>query len=143
MAKAFSKNTKLQVIKCSLRVTITCSGFPLETSSEYSQLVPRGKPPKGFLVSEGSYNVSMFLLSQVIDLNDNTITEDGSTAMAEVLPNIQELRVINFGDCLLRSGGAKAIAEALKDTHKLLEVCDCSFEVIEGEGGVIILHGKP
>jgi len=55
-------------------------------------------------------------------LNDNTFTEEGSLAMAEVLPNLQELRVINFGDCLVRSDGAREIAEAIKEGHKLLEV---------------------
>lgn len=59
---------------------------------------------------------------QIIDLNDNTFTEEGSLAMAEVLPDLQDLRVINFGDCLVRSGGARAIAEALKDGHRQLEV---------------------
>ena len=42
--------------------------------------------------------------------------------MADVLPNLQELRVINFGDCLVRPEGAKAIAEASKDGHPLLQV---------------------
>ena len=60
---------------------------------------------------------------QEIDLNDNTFTEEGSVAMAEVLPNLQQLRVINFGDCLVRPGGAKAIAEAIKNGHPLLQVC--------------------
>ena len=69
-----------------------------------------------------SYFVN-FKYSQEIDLNDNTFTEDGSVAMAEVLPNLQQLRVINFGDCLVRPGGAKAISEAIKDGHPLLKVC--------------------
>ena len=59
----------------------------------------------------------------MIDLNDNTFTEPGSVAMAEVLPGLQEVRILNFGECLVRSGGATAIAEAIKDGHKLLEVC--------------------
>ena len=58
----------------------------------------------------------------MIDLNDNTFTEVGSVAMAEVLPNLQKLRVINFGDCLVRPGGALAIAAAIKDGHKQLQV---------------------
>ncbi len=58
----------------------------------------------------------------MIDLNDNTFTEEGSVAMAEVLPSLQQLRVINFGDCLVKSGGAQAIAQAIKDGHKLLQV---------------------
>lgn len=42
--------------------------------------------------------------------------------MAGVLPHLQKLRVINFGDCLVRSEGARAIAEAIKEGHQLLEV---------------------
>ena len=42
--------------------------------------------------------------------------------MATVLPSLQELRSINFGDCLLRSGGARAIAAAIHDGHRQLEV---------------------
>ncbi len=59
---------------------------------------------------------------QVIDLNDNTFTEVGSKSMAEVLPSLPKLRVINFGDCLVRSDGAYAIADAIKDGHQQLEV---------------------
>ncbi len=58
----------------------------------------------------------------MIDLNDNTFTEEGSVAIAEVLPSLQELRVINFGDCLVKSEGARAIADAIKDGHELLQV---------------------
>lgn len=42
--------------------------------------------------------------------------------MADVLPNLQKLRVINFGDCLVRPGGAQAIASVIKDGHQQLEV---------------------
>lgn len=42
--------------------------------------------------------------------------------MADVLPSLQKLRVINFGDCLVRPEGAQAIATAIKDSHKQLEV---------------------
>ena len=42
--------------------------------------------------------------------------------MADILPSIQKLRVINFGDCLVRSEGAQAISEAIKDSHNQLEV---------------------
>lgn len=61
----------------------------------------------------------------MIDLNDNTFTEVGSKAMAEVLPHLQKLRVINFGDCLVRAEGAKAIADAIKEGHQQLEVNYC------------------
>lgn len=59
---------------------------------------------------------------QSIDLNDNTFTEEGAVAMAAVLPSLQELRSINFGDCLIRPGGASAIAAAIHDGHRKLEV---------------------
>ena len=42
--------------------------------------------------------------------------------MATALPSLRELRRINFGDCLLRSGGARAIAAAITDGHPQLEV---------------------
>lgn len=58
----------------------------------------------------------------MIDLNDNTFTEVGSKSMAQVLPSLQKLRVINFGDCLVRPEGARAIASAIGDSHQLLEV---------------------
>ena len=50
------------------------------------------------------------------------MTETGSIALAEVLPNLQELRTVNLGDCLVRNDGATAIAEAIKGGHKLLQV---------------------
>ena len=43
--------------------------------------------------------------------------------MADVLPSLQKLKVINFGDCLVRSEGAREIAAAVKDGHQQLEVC--------------------
>lgn len=45
--------------------------------------------------------------------------------MAEVLPNLQKLKVINFGDCLVKSEGARAIADAIKESHQQLEVKFC------------------
>lgn len=45
--------------------------------------------------------------------------------MAEVLPDLQKLKVINFGDCLVKSEGARAIAGAIKEGHQQLEVKFC------------------
>lgn len=50
--------------------------------------------------------------------------------MAEVLPCLQKLRVINFGDCLVRPEGGRAIAEAIKDGHQLLEVIGSAYNGI-------------
>lgn len=66
---------------------------------------------------------------QTIDLNDNTVVEEGAAALAEVLPNLQKLRVLNLGDCLLRDDGAKAIAGAIKDGQCHLKVCTVSHMV--------------
>lgn len=66
-----------------------------------------------------------WLAPQVIDLNDNTFTEVGSKAVAAVLPHLEKLKVINFGDCLVRPEGAKAIADAIRDRHQHLEVMQC------------------
>ncbi len=51
------------------------------------------------------------------------MTEQGSVAIATVLSELQQLRVINFGECLVRSNGAKLIADAIKDGHNGLQVC--------------------
>ena len=38
------------------------------------------------------------------------------------MPKLQNLEVINFGDCLVKTDGAKILATALKDGHKKLKV---------------------
>lgn len=40
----------------------------------------------------------------------------------QVLPKLQNLEVINYGDCLVRTEGAIAITEALKEGHLKLKV---------------------
>ncbi len=40
----------------------------------------------------------------------------------QALPSMQQLEVLNFGDCLLRTGGAQLIAEALREGHTNLKV---------------------
>ena len=67
-------------------------------------------------------SIILFSISKAINLSDNTFSDEGSCAMAQVLPMLQDLRIINFGECLVRSRGAAAIAEAIKDGHMLLEV---------------------
>lgn len=42
--------------------------------------------------------------------------------MAEKLPMMQNLEVIDFGDCLMKTAGAKYIANALADNHTKLQV---------------------
>ena len=59
---------------------------------------------------------------QVINLSDNTFAVDGSVAMANALPSLQQVRVLNFGDCLVRNEGARAIAKVIQEGLPLLEV---------------------
>lgn len=40
----------------------------------------------------------------------------------QVLPKLQNLEVINFGDCLIRTEGAKVIANAISESHEKLRV---------------------
>ncbi len=51
--------------------------------------------------------------------------------MADVLPKLQNLRTINFGDCLVRPDGARAIAKAITDSHQNLKVMKilCMYEL--------------
>ena len=42
--------------------------------------------------------------------------------MAEHLPAMQNLEVINFGDCLLKSSGATALAKSFAEKHVKLRV---------------------
>lgn len=58
---------------------------------------------------------------RVLNLNDNTFTWRGSKAMAAVLPLLQHLTLINFGDCLVRTKGAQYLAQALSGGHNQLQ----------------------
>ncbi|XP_076446452.1 ran GTPase-activating protein 1-like [Babylonia areolata] len=75
---------------------------------------------------------------RVLNLNDNTFTEAGGVEMSKVLPKLPDLEQINFGDCLVRTGGAKALAQALRDgQHKLKELI-LSGNEIKQNGAVAI-----
>ena len=52
----------------------------------------------------------------------STFTVKGAVAMAKHLPAMQALEVINFGDCLLKTGGTVEIARALLQAHPYLKV---------------------
>ena len=65
-----------------------------------------------------------------MNLSDNTLTEKGCLAIAEVLGDLQNLKIINFDDCLVQSDGAKALSSALQDGHQLLEVYSYYIDII-------------
>uniref|UniRef100_A0A671M936 Ran GTPase activating protein 1b n=1 Tax=Sinocyclocheilus anshuiensis TaxID=1608454 RepID=A0A671M936_9TELE len=69
---------------------------------------------------------------QLLNLNDNTFTKRGSIAMAECL------KVINFGDCLVRSEGAIALAGALREGLPFLRELNLSFGEICEAAAVVV-----
>jgi len=73
-----------------------------------------------------------------INLNDNTFTAVGAKAMADnALPHLKNLQIMNFGDCLVRTEGALALASAVEASEfpKLKEII-LSFNEIRKEGAV-------
>uniref|UniRef100_A0A3B3S795 Ran GTPase activating protein 1 n=1 Tax=Paramormyrops kingsleyae TaxID=1676925 RepID=A0A3B3S795_9TELE len=68
---------------------------------------------------------------RVLNLNDNTFTKKGAIAMAQVL-------LINFGDCLVRSEGAAAIADALMTGLPILKELNLSFGEIKEEAALMV-----
>ena len=52
-------------------------------------------------------------------MNDNTFTEKGAKCLADVLPKLQKLKILNLGDCLLKTEGAMLVAKALEDGHEV------------------------
>jgi len=75
-----------------------------------------------------------------LNLNDNTFTPQGAVAMAKVLPNLKNLEVINFGDCLVKTEGAKALAECLRSALNNLKELNLSFDEINKEGALAIVE---
>uniref|UniRef100_T1IT55 Ran-GTPase activating protein 1 C-terminal domain-containing protein n=1 Tax=Strigamia maritima TaxID=126957 RepID=T1IT55_STRMM len=55
------------------------------------------------------------------DLNDNTATKIGGRAIATAIYDLNKLRMINLGDCLLRCAGATSLAAAITKNHQELE----------------------
>jgi len=49
-----------------------------------------------------------------INMNDNTFTEKGAAHFAAIVKDLRNLESLNLGDCLLKSGGADILANALK-----------------------------
>lgn len=76
---------------------------------------------------------------QIINLNDNTVTEKGALAISKVMPQLQNLKEINLGDCLLKTKGAILLADCLKDSHVKLQQIILSHNEIRIEGGIKLI----
>jgi len=137
--------------KFSLRVFI-CGRNRLENEgaialSEFFKLV--GTLEKIAMPQNGIYHEGIAALAQsfaqnpnlkTINLNDNTITDVGDASLAKVLCTLENLEVLNFGDCLLRSDGAKFVAESIKEGHVNLHEVYLGFNEIDIEAAFVILN---
>jgi Ran GTPase-activating protein 1 len=78
---------------------------------------------------------------EVLDLQDNTFTVMGSTALSEVLPGWTSLRELGVGDCLLSARGGVKVAQALAGAkNEKLETLRLQYNEITAEGVKQFLH---
>ncbi|XP_078093734.1 ran GTPase-activating protein 1b isoform X2 [Mustelus asterias] len=71
----------------------------------------------------------------------NRLENEGAIALADAfktLKTLQNIEVINFGDCLVRSEGALAIAEAVKSGLPNLKELNLSFGEIQKDAAVTV-----
>lgn len=57
-----------------------------------------------------------------------------------MLPSLKNLEVINFGDCLVKTEGAKALAKSLRTSVNNLKELNLSFDEINKEGALAIVE---
>ncbi|KAE8145324.1 hypothetical protein BDV25DRAFT_164955 [Aspergillus avenaceus] len=78
---------------------------------------------------------------EVLDLQDNTFTVMGSTALSEVLPGWASLRELGVGDCLLSPRGGVKVAKTLAEAkNQKLETLRLQYNDITAEGVKQFLH---
>jgi Ran GTPase-activating protein 1 len=111
-AKAYAANTGVQTIK------MTQNGIRQEGISH--------------LITNGLSHLSKL---DTLDLQDNTFTAMGATALSKAVVNWSELRELGVGDCLLSGRGGIALAAALeKGNNKKVEVLRLQFNDINAKG---------
>ena len=82
-----------------------------------------------------SHGVTHLSRLDTLDLQDNTFTAMGATALSKVVGNWTELRELGVGDCLLSARGGVALANALsKGNNKKVEVLRLQFNDINAKG---------
>ena len=78
---------------------------------------------------------------QTLDLQDNTFTITGATALASVVPGWKSLKELGIGDSLLGSRGAKELSKALdKGSNKTLQTLRLQYNEIDTQGVQAILQ---
>ena len=111
-AKAYAANTGVRTIK------MTQNGIRQEGISH--------------LITNGLARLSKL---QTLDLQDNTFTILGATALSKVVGNWTELLELGVGDCLLGGRGGIALAAALeKGNNKKIQVLRLQFNDINAKG---------
>ncbi|BCR91460.1 GTPase-activating protein RNA1 [Aspergillus chevalieri] len=90
------------------------------------------------LLKEGLRHASAL---EVLDLQDNTFTIMGSTALAGVLGGWSSLRELGVGDCLLSARGGIKVAQALAEgKNEKLQTLRLQYNEINAEGVKQLLH---
>ncbi|KAL4754886.1 hypothetical protein BDW72DRAFT_165636 [Aspergillus terricola var. indicus] len=90
------------------------------------------------LLKEGLSHASAL---EVLDLQDNTFTITGSTALAGVVGGWPSLRELGVGDCLLSARGGIKLAQALaKAKNQKVEILRLQYNDISAEGVKQFLH---
>jgi Ran GTPase-activating protein 1 len=80
---------------------------------------------------------------EVLDLQDNTFTVTGSTALADVVTSWPELRELGVSDCLLSGRGGVKLAKALAAAKNgKLETLRMQYNEITAEGVKQFLHAS-
>ncbi|KAJ9294926.1 hypothetical protein DTO271G3_6488 [Paecilomyces variotii] len=78
---------------------------------------------------------------EVLDLQDNTFTATGSSALAEVVTGWPALRELGVGDCLLSARGGIKVAQALATgKNDKIETLRLQYNDITAEGVKQFLH---
>ncbi|KAI9798398.1 MAG: hypothetical protein M1833_004792 [Piccolia ochrophora] len=98
------------------------------------KMVQNGIRPVGIrlLLQGGLKNASRL---QVVDLQDNTFTKEGSDALAQVVTGWADLVELGVGECLLEARGAENLARALGKKHNSdLEILRLQFDGITVKG---------
>lgn len=90
------------------------------------------------LLKEGLRHASNL---EVLDLQDNTFTIMGSTALVGVLGGWSSLRELAVGDCLLSARGGVKVAQALAEgKNQKIQTLRLQFNEIKAEGVKQFLH---
>ncbi|OZJ06508.1 hypothetical protein BZG36_00633 [Bifiguratus adelaidae] len=136
--KAAGKTSSLRRIICGRNRLEDGSSETLAAAFAAHGTLVEVRMPQNGIRPEGIRNITQGLSFckdlEVLDLQDNTFTEKGSLALAEVMPNWTNLKVLNIGDCLLGKEGGYAIANVLRTGGANgLESLNLSFNEIEAD----------